>query len=833
MENGMPSWMREILERSDAFMPHGHCYLWIPSLLWLHVLSDILIGIAYVGISLLLYLLVRTIRLPFSPVFIAFGLFIGLCGMTHFMGVWTVWNPDYLADGLVKAATAAASVATAIGLVFVRPQVEEVVHTARLSEERRVRLESAHAELESLYRKVKELDELKTRFFANVSHELRTPLALILGPAERMLADVNLTPSQRRELESISGNGKMLLKQVNDLLDVARLEAGRMEIHYARFDMAGQCRRIMSQFDVAAGQRSIRLLVDAPGELTVEADPDMTERVVVNLLANAFKFTPKDGEIRLELRPGKSTFTVAVEDSGPGVRADQRDTIFERFRQADGSTTHRTGKTGGTGLGLAIVKDFVELHRGSVKVDSARRGGARFVAEFPLFAGAGIRVDDVPQAPEQGARAALDIAVLERSSASTGAATGDALPVRPGLPTVLVVEDNREMSGFIARCLAGACNVVTAHDGQEGLQRALALRPDLVVTDIMMPRMSGDQLVHTMRTYSELDHTPVLLLSAKADDDLRVHLLRNGAQDYLTKPFLPQELLARAGNLLAMKRAGDALRAELSSVSDDVEELAKDLAVKHRQLHTSLDATEVAREQAERASQVKSHFLAAISHEMRTPLSSIYMNAQLLDRHRAGQSPEAVAARVGRLTRATKQLSTLIEGLLEYTRVESGRISVQMESVDAVALTREVAEAMADTVPEDVQLVLAPSPPGLPPLVSDMRLLRVVLGNLVANALKFTKEGQVALHLDASGGFHVFEVHDTGIGIPEADLPRIFLPFEQVEPVQRKSIPGVGLGLALVKQIVEVLGGSVDVRSASGAGSIFRVRIPSGDQHAS
>jgi signal transduction histidine kinase len=154
-----------------------------------------------------------------------------------------------------------------------------------------------------------------------------------------------------------------------------------------------------------------------------------------------------------------------------------------------------------------------------------------------------------------------------------------------------------------------------------------------------------------------------------------------------------------------------------------------------------------------------------------------------------------------------------------------------MESVDAEALASEVAEAMADTVAEGVQLVLEPPPSGLPPLVSDARLLRVVLGNLVANALKFTQEGLVTLRLGADAGFHVFEVHDTGIGIPEADLPRIFLPFEQVEPVQRKSIPGVGLGLALVKQIVELLGGAVEVRSSTGAGSTFRVRVPSSGQH--
>ena len=818
----MPPWLREILEQSDAFMPHGHCYLWIPSLLWLHVLSDTLIGIAYVGISLLLYLLVRTIRLPFSPVFIAFGLFIGLCGLTHFMSVWTVWNPDYFLDGLVKAATAAASVATAVGLVFVRPQVEEVVHTARLSEERRIRLESAHAELEALYRKVKELDELKSRFFANVSHELRTPLALVLGPAERMLEDANLTPGQRRELESISRNGKTLLKQVNDLLDVAKLDAGRMQIRYARFDAADLCRRIVSQFEVAAEQRHVRLAVDVPAALQVEADPEMIERIVVNLLSNAFKFTPKGGDIRVQLRAGQGAFTLAVEDSGPGVREDQRKVIFERFRQADGSMTRLAG---GTGLGLAIVKDFVELHRGRVSVASATGGGARFIVEIPLFAGGDIPVDETQ--PAVGAQAALDVALLERTPASVRAATEDAPVSQPGLPAVLVVEDNHEMSSFIARCLADTCNVMIAHDGQEGLQRALALRPDLVVTDIMMPRMSGDQLVHTMRTYTELDHTPVLLLTAKADDDLRVNLLRNGAQDYLTKPFLPQELRARAGNLLAVKRAGDALRAELASASDDVAELANALAAKHRQLQAALEAAEVAREQAERASQVKSHFLATISHEMRTPLSSIYMNAQMLDRHRNEQAPEAVGARIERLTRASKQLSTLIEGLLEYTRIESGRVAMHMETLDAVSLAREVTEAMVDAVPERVQLALAPAPGGLPPLVSDPRLLRVILGNLVANALKFTTEGTVTLRLDSQAGFHVFEVHDTGIGIPKADMTRIFLPFEQVEPVQRKSIQGVGLGLALVKQIVEVLGGTIEVHSETGAGSTFRVRIPS------
>ncbi|RZA16066.1 MAG: HAMP domain-containing histidine kinase, partial [Proteobacteria bacterium] len=261
MENPMPAWLSEIFQRSSSFMPHGHCYLWIPSLLWMHVISDALIGIAYLGISLILYLLVRSIRLPFSPVFVAFGLFIGLCGITHFMKIWTVWHPDYLLDGLIKMATAAASVATAVGLLYVRPQVMEMVSAARLSEQRRVQLEAAHAELEGLYRKVKELDELKTQFFANVSHELRTPLALIVGPADSMRNDANLTPRQRRGLDSIKHNGQTLLRQVNDLLDITRLEAGGLELHHARLDLQPWVRRIAMQFDVAAEQRGVRLQV--------------------------------------------------------------------------------------------------------------------------------------------------------------------------------------------------------------------------------------------------------------------------------------------------------------------------------------------------------------------------------------------------------------------------------------------------------------------------------------------------------------------------------------------------------------------------------------------
>ena len=816
----MPAWLSEIFERSSSFMPHGHCYLWIPSLLWMHVVSDALIGIAYLGISLILYLLVRSIRLPFSPVFVAFGLFIGLCGITHFMKIWTVWHPDYFLDGLIKVATAAASVATAIGLVYVRPQVLEMVGAARLSEERRVQLEAAHAELEGLYRKVTELDELKTQFFANVSHELRTPLALIVGPAESMRNDANLTPQQRRGLDSIKRNGDSLLRQVNDLLDVTRLEAGRLELQRTLLDLQPWVGRIVAQFELAAEQRGIRLQLRTAQPALAEVDPDMMARVLINLLSNAIKFTPDGGAIEVALATEGDKVLLSVSDSGPGIRDEDAEIIFDRFRQADGSITR---KHGGSGLGLAIVRDVVALHGGAVRAGRSDAGGAAFIVTLPQAAGAQA-ASDAAQPASPVTQLALESTVRELSAPEP--VTPQA-PAAPGRPTVLVVEDNRELRAFVADLLGDDFNVSTAADGEEGLARAHAIQPDLIVTDIMMPRMSGDQMVAALRASASMADVPVLLLTARADDELRIGLLSGGAQDYLTKPFQPRELQARAANLVSAKRTRDRLREALAGASGDLETLASELVRKHDALRVALDAADVAREQAERASEVKSLFLGMVSHELRTPIATMDMNVQMLERSRETSLPEYQWRRIERLRRATRQIGSLIESLLEYTRVESGKIHVHMEELDALGIVREVVAAHADHAGDDVTLELdAPAEP-LPTLVSDGRLLRVVLSNLVSNALKFTTRGSVRITLAAQAASHVFEVHDTGPGFEDADIARIFLPFEQLAPLQRKSVPGVGLGLTLVDQIVSALGGMVEIASRPGEGSVFTVRLHS------
>jgi len=799
------------------YMPHGHCYLWKPGLVWLHVISDVLIGAAYLLISLVLYALVRRIRLPFSTMIIAFGVFIGACGLTHFMEVWNVWYSAYWLGGWVKALTAVASVATGAFLVQLRPRVVEVASSARLSEERRTQLESKNRELEALYVRLKQAEELRSRFFANVSHELRTPLALILGPVERLLAQPGLESSQRRDLETVARNGQLLLRHVNDLLDTAKLDAGKMEARYAEADLAALVRLSVDYFASLGSERRIALEVDAPEKLPAQVDVEKLQRVLLNLLSNAFKFTPEGGRVRTTLREEGGRAVLTVEDTGPGVRPELREVIFERFRQGDGGDTRRFG---GTGLGLAIAKDFVELQGGSIAVDDAPGGGARFTVSLALRPPEGTSVHGSLSGEELSALAAAASPTVAQLRTPPAEPVAEAAAASSQL--ALVVEDNPEMRRFITETLSSEFRVMAAADGREGLEQARVLRPDVIITDMMMPVMSGEQLVRAVRSDRTLEQIPVLLLTAKADDELRVRLLSEGAQDYLTKPFVAQELRARARNLASARRTREVLQQELAAQGGSLESLAQEVALRKRQLEAALEAAGFAREQAEKSSQVKSTFLRLVSHELRTPLTAIQLHLQLLMKQ---GDPQGVAARI---SRSFQRLTHLIETVLEYTRVESDRLVTRLEDFDVGALGQEIVEELLPQAQQKLlRLELAPLPPELPLLHSDPRLLRLVLINLVMNAVKYTERGSIRVSVSHTSGEHRLSVEDTGPGIAPELRARIFEPFEQNEPIEKKHTPGVGLGLALVRQLVGILGGRVELQSTLGQGSTFSVVLPS------
>jgi len=431
-------------------------------------------------------------------------------------------------------------------------------------------LKEANEDLAVLNARLQELDHVKTQFFSNASHELRTPLALILGPAEHTLGDLEPDDPHRHDLEVIVRNARVLVNHVNDLLDTSKMEAAMLELDYSELDLAHVVRVAANNFETLALDRSVNLVVVAPdGAVPAQADAGRVQQVLLNLLSNALKFTPSHGTVRIELGPTKNGVArVEVADSGPGIVPGRREEVFERFHQLDGSATR---KTGGTGLGLHIARELVTLHGGTLGVDDAPEGGAMFVVELPVAAPPGTPVRAAGEGPPEQPMA---VAALPegRPAAATGTpadAAGDDAPL------VVVVEDNPDMNRFVCDALAGSYRLRTAFDGKQGLALALALRPDLIVCDFMMPEMSGDELVRAVRSEPRIEATPLLVLTARNDPDARISVLREGANDYLLKPFFQPELRARAENLIAVKRTEEQQRA--LEMANERDRIARDL----------------------------------------------------------------------------------------------------------------------------------------------------------------------------------------------------------------------------------------------------------------
>ena len=817
-----------------SFYPHRTCYQNDARLIWLHVSADFLIGIAYASISLTLAYLVQKAKVPFHLAFIAFGIFIGACGCTHFMEVWTIWEPQYWLAGVIKVITALASVTTAVWLYPLLPQAMKVIRGVELAEERRLilehthqKLEAAHTELETTHKqlklaheKTKELDQLKTDFFSNVSHELRTPLTLILGPARQMLSAGDLKDPQRRSLQTIERNAQLLLKHVNDLLELSKLDARGLAANYADVDLAQLVRLTAGYFDSLSLEKSIKLTVEAPSELRAQADAEKIQRVLLNLLSNAFKFAPATGQVSCVLSRTGDSFSIVVQDNGPGIPEQYRTEIFERFRQIDGGPTRRAG---GTGLGLSIVKEFVGLHRGTVNVSETPGGGATFTVTIPLNAPAGTTVAE----PASGVSAESERLVLSTlaefqalpQAASTDSPVPTATAVRGSTPLVLVVEDNREMSQFISSTLMADYQVETASDGAEGVAKAVALHPDVIVSDLMMPVKTGDAMLRELRTLPEMRNTPIIMLTAKADDELRVQLLKEGAHDYMMKPIVIEELKARVGNLASIKRTRDFLQTELTSTAQSLESLAKQLASKQREAQS-------ARVIAENANRSKDEFLMTLSHELRTPLTSIFGWVRMI---KVGGLDEAtVSHAIDTIERNVKVQVRLIEDLLDISRIVAGKMRLglrPMEFANAVQLALEIAQptAAARNTTLSVDITRTPC------MVSgDPDRLQQIVWNLLTNAIKFTpKGGKVAVSLQVVNAAAELRISDTGQGLKPEFIPHLFERFRQADSSSTRSHGGLGLGLALVRHLTELHGGTVRAESPGpGQGATFTVTLP-------
>jgi PAS domain S-box-containing protein len=425
-------------------------------------------------------------------------------------------------------------------------QLASALANARAYEEERRRAEA-----------LAEIDRAKTAFFSNVSHEFRTPLTLMLGPLEDLLSrPAESQPAESRELLSvIHRNGLRLQRLVNTLLDFSRIEAGRVQASYEATDLAACTVELASSFRSTMERAGLRFSVDCPKlSQPVYIDREMWEKVVLNLLSNAFKYTLQ-GSVTVSLEEREGSAELAISDTGVGIPADEQPRLFERFHRVEG-TRGRTNE--GTGIGLALVQELVKLHGGSVVVSSLPGQGSTFTVAIP-FGTAHLPQERLGAARSQASTALhADTYVEEalrwipQSELSSGEKEAQAVALVRS--RVLLAEDNADMRDYVRRLLQARYEVTAVSNGEEAVQAALANPPDLVLTDVMMPVLDGFGLLQALRSHQRTKVLPIILLSARAGEESRVEGLDAGADDYLVKPFTARELLARVEAHLSLAR---------------------------------------------------------------------------------------------------------------------------------------------------------------------------------------------------------------------------------------------------------------------------------------
>lgn len=689
----------------------------------------------------------------------------------------------------------------------------------------RWRLDQNRAELEASNRKLRELDELKGRFFANISHELRTPLTLLIAPLETLLNRSTPLPEAEEKdlLSTMHGNSMRLLKLINDLLDLVRMEAGTMQVNLRKLDVDGFIQGLANAVRPVAQDKRVRIHTHVDDDIgAVLVDPEKVERICLNLLFNAIKFTAGGGIVEFSAIRTGEWFVLEVRDTGMGISPENLPHLFTRFFQADTSSQR---KFQGMGIGLALVKELAEVQGGSVSATSELGKGTVMTVKIPFkpaqeptaeeLAAEAQETAPVEEAPEW-------IGTLYRRAEMFPAMTSLQATIRPvetsitrgRKPKLLIADDEPDMLRFLRGQLSANFEVLEAVDGRQAVEKAAQFLPEIILTDMMMPEMDGLQVCRELRRRESTRSIPVVLLTARADEHTKIECLAAGASDFLAKPFSMTEVNVRLKNLV------------------DSHTYQRELAQQKQQLEAALEQIKETEGLLLRNEKLASlgRMSAGLIHEINNPLNYARQGLHLM-----GQCtpllPEDARAEFAETLKDVEEgvnrVVRIISDLRGFTRTTNETNQIFEIKPLAEKTMRFFSHEWKDGIKHQTEV-----PEGLE-MRGDPNHIVQVLVNLIQNAIdamrtKTYPEGESACVrlIGARDGNRVqIRVHDNGPGVSAEIRHKIFDPFFTTKDVGA----GMGLGLAICHRVIDEHQGRIDVRSELGAYTEFVLEFPSPD----
>ena len=676
---------------------------------------------------------------------------------------------------------------------------------------RRARFEEFRlsSDLARAYEQASELERLKTEFFANVSHELRTPLTLILSPLSDLLQRVAELPRDLRGLAGIAhDNSLRLLKLINDLLELGRLESSEFKVRLERLELCQFAAAQTESIRPLARLKNLELSFQAePTASFVLADPAQLEKVFVNLLTNAIKFTPQGGKIRVRVSEREGAAVVEVSDTGIGISEADLPHVFERFRQADGSSTRAFS---GVGIGLSLARELAEKQSATLDAESRLGEGSTFRLRLPLRDAESER-EPAREGPVSGVTAREDsLAALFRQAdrfvpheLAPAPGEGDSTGVERA--SVLVIDDEPDMRRYLRGILADRYTVREASDGTEGLESARAARPDLVLVDLMMPRLDGWQVSAALKREFGEDAPKVVVVTARTDEMAKISALRNGADDFMSKPFSSLEVRTRVANL---ERTLDLER----SLRKQNQELKRALASLH-----AAEALLVQREKMKAVVQLA----GGILHEINNPLN-FTMTAISVALDRYGEKDAKLGAILEDVRAGMVRIRDIISDLRSFAEPSKA------DHYERFDLETIIAQALRFTALELGDVQVDHGQAGECPVYGSRSQLLQVLTNLLLNAgaavrqVASARTPTIRISAEVLDGRTRVQVWDNGGGIPSHLIDKVFDPFLTTRDVGE----GLGLGLSICHSLVTAHGGEIRIRSQHGSWTEVLFELP-------